>query len=367
MHVRRVANTFELFSIQNIWNDVVGECPLHSWQWLHSWWEAFEENRELFVLVCETDEHEVVGILPLCLKRRLAGGAVLTFLGSGKACTEYMSVFVKPFFESEAATAFATWLVDNQRAWDQMDLESTPTHDLTIKQLLAALHEQGAEIGAIDGDTCWRIALPDTHDEYIDSLAKRFRRKLRDAFRKVIETDTYALTTVESEDDLGDAFDRFVDLHIRRRRELGSDHCFQTAKFYDFLSFASKRLLAAGTLDIACMEINDEIASVQFGLKDDHAYYLYQSGMNPKLQQHSPGWTMNCAKIAESINSGVRYYDLLRGDEPYKRHLGATPVETSHYRIAAPRATSRIRHQLWKTKQTMRVWRDNLTPTPSER
>ena len=366
MQVRRVANTFELFSLQNVWNDVAGECPLRSWQWLHSWWETFEANRELFVLVCETDDHQVVGILPLCLKRQLASGDVLTFLGSGKACTEYLSVFSNSLFESDVAEAFAAWLMDNQRTWDQIDLENIQADDSTIGLFLSSLQRQGAEIGAIDGDSCWRIELPDTHDEYIDTLAKRFRRKLRDAFRKVIDTDLYSSSAVVSEADRSEMFEQFVALHIRRRQELGSDHCFQSEKFCEFLALSSQRLLEAGMLDLSGMTIENETASVQFGLSDKHGYYLYQSGMNPDLQQYSPGWTLNCARIAESIQDGLRYYDLLRGDEPYKRHLGATPVETTHYRIAAPKATSRIRHQLWKTKQTMRSWRDTLTPTSIE-
>ena len=208
----------------------------------------------------------------------------------------------------------------------------------------------------------WRLTLPNNHNDYIDTLAKRFRRKLRDAFRKVIDTESYSLTTVDSESNLGEMFEQFVDLHVRRRNELDGNHCFQSEKFYDFLSLAAHRLCNAGTLDMSCMRINGEIASVQFGMRDKQTYYLYQSGMNPDLQQHSPGWTMNCAKIAESIKNGLRHYDLLRGDEPYKRHLGAEPIETTHYRVAAPRTTSRIRHQLWKTKQVMRDWRDNLTP-----
>ena len=363
MQVRRVANTFELFSLQDVWNEVAGDCPLRSWQWLHSWWETFETNRELFVLVCETDDHEVAGILPLCLKRQLTSGDVLTFLGSGKACTEYLSVFAKPQYESEVAVALATWLMDNQRTWDQIDLENVVADDSPIDQFLLALKEQDAEIGAVDGDACWRIELPDTHEEYVDRLAKRFRRKLRDAFRKVIETESYGATIAATEGELKATFDQFVDLHIRRRQELGTDHCFQSEKFCEFLSLSSQRLLDAGSLDMSAIEIDNKVASVQFGLRDKCGYYLYQSGMNPDLQQYSPGWTMNCAKIAESIQNGLRYYDLLRGDESYKRHLGASPVETRHYRIAAPKATSRIRHQLWKTKQTMRTWRDNLTPT----
>lgn len=360
MKVRRISTTDELRALQPVWNDLAGPCPFHSWQWLHSWWETFAEQRELFVLVCENDRQEVCGLLPLCRERRIASGRVLAFLGTGKACTEYMSVFTSCDNESQIAVALADWLIENQPEWDELVLDNIARSDSKIARLLMTLEAGGTDISAFDGVPCWQIELPSSHEEYVGQLSKRHRRKLRNAFRKVIASSSYEIDHATDEAALQSVFDDFVTMHIRRRMAVDRKHCFQVSAFHDFLLLVAKRMQPTGMLDLTRSRLNGTVSGVQFGLRNDTTYFLYQSGMNPDLSQFSPGWAMNCYKIHDCVLNGMKTYDLLRGNERYKRHLGAKAIQTIQYRIANPSVMSRICHHYWKTRQTIKSWRDTL-------
>jgi len=54
--------------------------------------------------------------------------------------------------------------------------------------------------------------------------------------------------------------------------------------------------------------------------------YLYNSAYDEQYQSLSAGILCKALSIRESIRSGMKVYDLLRGAETYKRHLGGQPV-----------------------------------------
>ena len=50
---------------------------------------------------------------------------------------------------------------------------------------------------------------------------------------------------------------------------------------------------------------------------------LYNSGHNTEYASLGTGFLLKALCLKSAICEGKNYYDLLRGSEPYKRHLGA--------------------------------------------
>ena len=104
--------------------------PMLSWEWMFSWWQAYQADRisrELYVLVAELDDGVVVGILPLVLSRSYRYGVPLNrleFIGTGEAeadetCSELLDAIVHPDYVDDVAEAFAGY-VQGQRCWDEI-------------------------------------------------------------------------------------------------------------------------------------------------------------------------------------------------------------------------------------------------------
>ena len=74
---------------------------------------------------------------------------------------------------------------------------------------------------------------------------------------------------------------------------------------------------AAGVM---CFDYNDTI-------------FLYNNGYNPQFSDLSPGFLSKVYSIRNSIDQGKLRYDLLKGDEGYKKRLGSTPMPLYHLKI----------------------------------
>src|SRR5438552_2165878 len=98
MQVGRRANIDELTALAGDWNRLARGVPFCSFEWLATWWRhyqpamaAMQRHVELYV-VCVTDGDQLVGLAPWYLERSRAAGCVIRFLGTGEACSDYLSV-----------------------------------------------------------------------------------------------------------------------------------------------------------------------------------------------------------------------------------------------------------------------------------
>ena len=62
------------------------------------------------------------------------------------------------------------------------------------------------------------------------------------------------------------------------------------------------------------------------------------------------------ASLRRTIEQGQCAYDFLRGDEPYKAHWRAEPRPMLSVRVVPARRAARLRHNAWRTKQSLKQW-----------
>ena len=206
------------------------------------------------------------------------------------------------------------------------------------------------------GPNCWRIALPDTWEDYVGTLSKSHRKQVRRMERRQLGSGRATFHTVDSEGELELGMRILVDLHQRRRKSLGEPGCFASERFSSFLHAFARDLCAAGKLRLAWIEIEGVPAAAEFQVADATTTYAYQAGVNPDLLDDEPGRIINIATIRRAIEQGHTAFDFLRGDEPYKAHWRAMPHETIHYRIVPRQALAQVRHGLWLAGDNMKQW-----------
>src|SRR5204862_188900 len=136
----------------------------------------------------------------------------------------------------------------------------------------------------------------------------------------------------------------FIDLHQRRRQSLGERGCFSCERFNRFLRAATERLMAAGSARLLWIEKDGRPLASELHLCSDETTYAYQVGISPDDLAENPGWLVNTAALRCALAAGHTGFDLLRGDEPYKSHLGAEPRGTTDFRIASRRVGSQLRN-----------------------
>lgn len=85
-------------------------------------------------------------------------------------------------------------------------------------------------------------------------------------------------------------------------------------------SFATKMLdgIPSNVVCFDCLKINGEPAALCLGFQDQYSYGYYKPVVNPKYHKQSPGKILLYYLLDQTIKSGRKKFDLLRGNEVYK-------------------------------------------------
>ncbi|HEV3343150.1 MAG TPA: GNAT family N-acetyltransferase [Pirellulales bacterium] len=331
------------------WNVLSGAVPFRQHEWLAAWWSHLRGSRdELFVLAVYDSAGELIGLAPWYLAHERWLGRVVRFLGSGRVCSEYLSVLAAPDVALQVVARLAEWLAGEGAAyWDLLDFDGVAQDDWLLGQLADELALAGHSIYRRPRGRTWRLRLPTSWDDLLARLSKSRRGKIRAQERRFLESGRAAVKSAEDEATLRQGLDVLHRLHQARRESLGDDGCFTVPRFERFLEDAAGRLQRAGQLRLQWLEVEGQPAAVEFDLLGGDTLYYYQTGMNPDLAEISPGWLLQIASLKAAMADGLAYFDFLRGDEEYKLTWGAEPRPLVQIRIAARRPLARLRQQLW--------------------
>ncbi|MDR9449620.1 MAG: GNAT family N-acetyltransferase [Acidimicrobiia bacterium] len=161
-----------------------------------------------------------------------------------------------------------------------------------------------------------RLLLPAHHDAYLDGIGKKQRHEIRRKRRRFHdEHGSPQLTTTRG---IGEGFNQFVKMH---RDSGGTKGRFMTAEMSTW--FATLAGQDGWQVDLLSGEAGDPVAAT-FAWTDGEGYYLYNSAYDRKAPG-SPGMVLLSLLIERAIEESYRVFDFLKGDEPYKFRLGATP------------------------------------------
>lgn len=372
MHIDLITSGEELSRLSDDWRLLAGDAVFAGPDWLIPWWRHLGSRSKdgraprLATLAVRDDAGELVAIAPWYLDESRLQGRTLRLLGSGSACTDYLSIPCRTGRESEVATAIADWLLDNQRGadfgWDLFFLEAIDGTDPLYSRLLVALDDRDALSSFRPAGNCWRVPLTGTWEEYVTTLSKTNRKRVRRLDRSYLQTGRAKMIHTTTVDELPDAFNLLVELHTKRWQSRGEGGIFAEPGVLEFHRDAMQRLLAAGQLRLASLEIDGRPAASEYCIGGGATLYSYQSGLDPEMISHEPGAILVVATVQELLERGCTGLDFLRGDEPYKLDWRAVSRPVHDVRVLPGNWNGRLRQSLWQAatsaKDLLRAGRD---------
>jgi CelD/BcsL family acetyltransferase involved in cellulose biosynthesis len=97
-------------------------------------------------------------------------------------------------------------------------------------------------------------------------------------------------------------------------------------------------LAREGITRLCFLEIDGVKEATSLSFVSGEVRYLYNSGYNPAQSNLSVGLLNHALTIKSSIQSGHRVFDFMRGNEPYKYHLGG--VDRQIFVLTAKRGSA---------------------------
>lgn len=320
----------------------LANSPLEDPDWLISWWTVYSKSYKLWQLKLITMRHQqrLVGIAPFYVTH-----GRLRQLGTGLVCTDHQELAItRPTDRDATIGQLITWLWESPAAdfWRVIELECIDRGNTTHRQLehLQASGTSPVFMTSEVANCCVRLA--PTWDDYLRTVSKNHRKRCRRLWKKYFDGGLVQSISTEDGWHPHEALDALIELHNKRRRDVGGESIFNDANFLRFQRIAFTSLANRGMARICGLQLDGVLVAAEYELVGAETLYSYQSGLDPAAKQHSPGTLSIMSSIRRAIREGKHRCDLMRGAEPYKAHWNATTCPTHRIKAWRSSVTGRL-------------------------
>lgn len=188
-------------------------------------------------------------------------------------------------------------------------------HFFQVKDLVNQIKFESVNLKK--SDVAVNLSLPDSYDEYLESLTKKKRHELKRKKRKFAD-EISSLSLKESKE--RDIFDIFISQHRDSAGEKGKFMTEIVENYFD-------SILKLEGWKIYYLETDKGVLSTAFCYENELGCYLYNSSRNIEFNSINPGIVINDLIIQKLISEKRSFFDFLKGTERYKYDLGGKSVQ----------------------------------------
>jgi len=309
----------KLEDLREEWDDLLLRSPyptvFETPAWHSIWWEEFSGEARLHI-IAGRENNRLIGIAPFMFN----GNDRLMFVGDTDLW-DYHKVIVENSKMEEFFSSLLAYI--NQLKWAVMDFSSLQETSETYQGILAMVEKAELEFDVNREGVSPGIKLPGTWDEYLANLNKKNRHELRRKIRKLESEASFKWFSVDVNPSSNEALSDFFSLMRESRHDKAM---FLTPERERFFRRIARAMGEAGYLKLFFMEIDGQRVAAVWCFDMGNVRYLYNSGFNPAFGHLSVGLLLKAFCLKDAIETGMDYFDFLRGDERYKYDLGAQDV-----------------------------------------
>ncbi len=288
-----------------------GLTPFQLPEWLITWWSYFGSGTP-HVLVFRNPA--VVGVLP-CFLHQWEGRRQLTLIGSG------ISDYLDPPLEAAHQTGILRLLRQHLSTcadWDICDWQ-----DLSQNTPFIVLLDE------LNGNTrdetpCSEITLAGAFDEFWQQRPRHLRRNVRRYGQKAQQAGSLEFQVSSAADP--DLLNALVQLHSARWKKRGEAGMIEANHSAAFLRDITRQFAAQQMSRIFSLRFKDRIAAIILAFVYQGKAYGYLTAFDPAHEQFSLGSVLLFEALRYCYQQGIRTWNFLRGDEPYKLLWGAQAI-----------------------------------------
>ena len=315
MGIEALTSIEQLQSIEKLWIDLwqrdVSATPFQSPHWVLPWFRHFGSGEVLALAARENERLDALAPMIILRDEDDPSESLGMLIGTGN--TDYLDVLATPgaavdqIVEQLGSADCAMWDLQQLRA-------SSP--------LLAAPPPPNCDDEIEDHDACLILSIDGAGDELQNITSTHFRKKLR-YYRRLLEREGTLAIETPAAGTLDDLMTALFELHAARWKVKGLPGMLAADVDQSFHREVARCMLGAGALRMYAIRLNERIVAVFYGFAHHDTDYYYLSGYDPPLDKMSPGTIIVAHAIEQSVRSGAKTFDFLRGAEDYKYAWGA--------------------------------------------
>ena len=289
--------------------------------WMKTWWHEFGAGTELFLRAVRQND-TIIGIVPL-----MQNESTVSFVGSVNVC-DYLDFIVAPGKEN----VFFTLLLDylQQKDITTLDLKALRPDSITLTTLIPMCKERGYKITFEEEGVSLELDLPSTWEDYLSMLDKKQRHEVKRKLRRLFELDNVEYRYIDNIGETDKLIGNFLSLFPLSREDKAN---FMTPHMVRFFKSLATAMAEIEVLRFGLLELNSQLIAMIMGFDYNETTYLYNSAYDPQYSNLSAGVLSKVLCLKESIESGRKKWDFLKGGEQYKYHIGGQEISLRNCNI----------------------------------
>lgn len=321
--VRKVSTTQGFRELKEKWNQLLEQSSdsniFLTWEWLFTWWEFYSSRYQLYILLVLDQKDNLLGVAPLCstyfspLKLR-----TLKFLGTEEVCSDHLNFIFKKGEEEKLIQIFLQYLESNSTDWDLLDLTDLREDSLGLPSILNWAKEKNHPYSSELWTICPYAVLSSNWELFLQELSANARKDIRRQLRLFDESKDIRYSTVQNKNEVIPAMEKLFRLHTKRWTSSGEEGVFQRKRFNQFHQKISEIFFEKGWLLLSSLSNTHRNIAAHYDYRFSNKIYAYQSGFDPQWENFSAGTVSLALVIRQAISQGIKEFDFLRGDAPYK-------------------------------------------------
>lgn len=300
-------------------------------EWFLAWLRHCGHGWEPHAAVVRRPDGTVRGLLPL-VSSETNGRRELRVCPIG----DRFHPVAAPGDEEAVATAAAPAIAPPGRSLRSLLLENVDTSGEWSGALAKALPSPLATVERDEATLPFVDLAGISWDEYLAGRSRQLRSQLGRKLRSVRRDHDVRFRRTRSLDEVTGDLATLFRLHDARWAERSERSALADPAIRAFHCEFARAALERGWLRLTVMEVDEVPVAALYGWLIGQRWSYYQAGFDPAWSRQSPGFLLLAETIREAIEDGASEYDMLRGDEAFKRRF-ATSSRAVRSILLAPR------------------------------
>jgi CelD/BcsL family acetyltransferase involved in cellulose biosynthesis len=353
-----ITSLTSLSSLESHWDKLLGESvfrtPFQTFTWQYAVAEYKEEPDNLFI-VAVYDDQVLIGLAPLCRDEMPGGKRILRWLGATAGICDYQVFLIRKGRETDFYSSLFKTLREHSSEWDEIWLSEVPSTMVETSNMMSHIHAAGLHLHTLHESVTCRMPLPATWEEYLTTVSTKFRGTLENKARNITKMPEIQLVDLAGTDQWQAGMEALYDLHQQRWTSKGENGVFANESTRRMHLEIVEKFRRLGMVRLLAFVAGEEILAINYSLcmEDTNYSYLSSYTLDDTWSKYSMGVQIRRASIYHAVETGMKVYDFLRGDESYKLSFGAVPAQNLDLHIFS----SKPRFLLFKTINRLKSYK----------
>jgi CelD/BcsL family acetyltransferase involved in cellulose biosynthesis len=340
---KTIVEDFKDFDVyQEKWEKLLdglpADSPFLTFEWLSTWWKHYQSDKKLMGMIFK-EGSEILGIIPLMTYRETLKFYPLrkiSFVGRGNSDR---ADFIIGKDKGKVIDALIEFFSDDFRNWDILHLEQIPEKSDSLGILRHCARKRGLLFEYWEQTVCPYIIL---NQEQARSMEKRdgaFRKEIRKQVRRLQDMGKVSFSRSIFHKNINTLIDTAAAVDLKSHKFAEGKTLFTDPVTREYLRDVADVFSKRKWLDFATLELDDVPIAYEYHFRYKEKNFAYSGSYDEAYASFGPGTGIMYRLVQDSIDLGLREYDLLQGGHEYKwrwtdqgrKHFQVMIINNTHY------------------------------------